>query len=240
MAAARSRSSAAPCRGCARKSGPTRRSLPPRLRSWRRCAPPTPARTTSSSRHARLRCGDMRVSRGATRAPHACRRAHAARASPLALTRWLRSVALAQENVQAESAMMVPDCRMWLESALADLQAAVVRLVCSGGASRGGCARARTHTGFDLRHRTPGGARRGGGRGRQRGADHSADTHRGGRPDVRLIRAQHTRRPARDAPVAAPACPRLACNCQRCCNSNTLSWHYRRPMQNALYGCVCA
>ena len=164
MAAARSRSSAAPCRGCARKLEPTRRSLPPRLRSWRRCAPPT----------------------------------------------------LAQENVQAESAMMVPDCRMRLESALADLQAAVVRLVCSGGTSRGGCARARTHTGFDLRHRTPGGARRGGGRGRQRGADHRADTHRGGRPDVRLIRAQHTRWPARDAPVAAPACPRLACNCQRC------------------------
>ena len=32
-----------------------------------------------------------------------------------------------QENVQAESAMMVPDCRMRLETALAELQTALVR-----------------------------------------------------------------------------------------------------------------
>jgi tubulin-specific chaperone A len=32
------------------------------------------------------------------------------------------------ENCAAESAMMIPDCRMRLEAALADLQAAVVRL----------------------------------------------------------------------------------------------------------------
>ncbi len=38
----------------------------------------------------------------------------------------------AQENVQGESAMMIPDCRMRLESALADLRAAVVRAVSLG------------------------------------------------------------------------------------------------------------
>ena len=70
---------------------------------------------------------------------------HALRAARLALTRLLRSVVRAQENVQAESAMMVPDCRMRLESALADLQAAVVRLAFSGAASRVGCAQASTH-----------------------------------------------------------------------------------------------
>ncbi len=32
-----------------------------------------------------------------------------------------------QENVQAESAMMIPDCRLRLENALADLETALVR-----------------------------------------------------------------------------------------------------------------
>ena len=37
------------------------------------------------------------------------------------------AVHASQENVQAESAMMVPDCRMRLETALGELQTALVR-----------------------------------------------------------------------------------------------------------------
>jgi tubulin-specific chaperone A len=69
------------------------------------------------------------------------------------------------ENCAAESAMMIPDCRMRLEAALADLQAVVVRLHLQN--PRVVCACACALTALPRAVRCAGGARRERGRGGQ-------------------------------------------------------------------------